>query len=84
MGAAGLVRLVRPRIATTPDMEKQFHKLKVTYRERPIKDALSISLAVPPELKERFTYLPGQHLVFRFDQNGEEVRRTYSLSYNFV
>lgn len=61
-------------------MDTQFHNLKVVYLERSIKDALSITLGVPPELRNLFTYHPGQHLVFRFEQEGEEIRRTYSLN----
>src|SRR6185369_3090310 len=42
-------------------------------------EANSIRFEIPPELRERFAFRPGQHLTLRTTLNGEEVRRNYSL-----
>lgn len=57
-----------------------FHKLKVSALDNPIDQALTITLEVPLNLHEAFNYFPGQHLIFRLNLNGEELRRCYSLN----
>ena len=42
--------------------------------------AKTVIFDVPDPLKETFLWRPGQHLSFRFHINGEEVRRSYSIS----
>jgi len=42
-------------------------------------EANSIRFEIPPELRERFAFKPGQHLTLRATLSGEEVRRNYSL-----
>lgn len=61
-----------------------FHRLTVTDVTPLTDDAVSIELAVPPELAEVFAYLPGQHLPVRVPPHllpagAAEERRTYSL-----
>lgn len=58
----------------------QFHTLKVAAITHPIKDATSITFAIPDALYEQFNYYPGQHLIIKFMVNGEEARRSYSLN----
>jgi ring-1,2-phenylacetyl-CoA epoxidase subunit PaaE len=43
-------------------------------------DAASIVLEIPESLKTKFNYKAGQFVTFFIDINGEEVRRSYSLS----
>jgi ring-1,2-phenylacetyl-CoA epoxidase subunit PaaE len=61
-------------------MRDEFHPLLVAAVRRETADALSFALAVPEQLSATFRYRPGQHLVVRATLNGEEVRRTYSIS----
>ena len=58
----------------------RFHTLRVSRLERLTEGAVAVSFAVPAELAEDFTYLPGQHLTLRATIDGEpEVRRSYSI-----
>jgi ring-1,2-phenylacetyl-CoA epoxidase subunit PaaE len=61
-------------------MRDEFHPLPIAAVRRETADALSFALAVPEPLRETFGYRPGQHLVVRAMLDGEEVRRTYSIS----
>jgi ring-1,2-phenylacetyl-CoA epoxidase subunit PaaE len=47
--------------------------------ERLTDDAVAITFAVPPELREAYRFEPGQHLNLRADINGEDVRQSYSI-----
>lgn len=60
-------------------MSGGFHSLEVIGKDFPIKEASTIRMAIPPELKSVFRFSPGQHLPFRFFLAGEELRRTYSI-----
>ena len=62
------------------DMSQEFHTLSIAKLEKPIKDAVSISFALPEHLYEEFSYHPGQHLLIDFQVEGESHRRTYSLN----
>lgn len=57
-----------------------FYKLEVSKVRHETKDAVSISFFIPEELKETFKYKAGQFLTFKFDINGVEARRSYSMS----
>lgn len=57
----------------------QFHKLTVTDVEHTIRDAVVLTLAPKPGDEAAFRFLPGQHLTFRRDFDGQELRRSYSL-----
>jgi ring-1,2-phenylacetyl-CoA epoxidase subunit PaaE len=56
-----------------------FHTLRVAGIHPDAEDAVGISLDVPPELREEYRGLPGQHVVVKVEVNEEESRRTYSL-----
>jgi ring-1,2-phenylacetyl-CoA epoxidase subunit PaaE len=58
----------------------RFHPLRIADVRRETDDAVSIAFDVPPELAERFRYTPGQYLTLKAEVNGEEQRRTYSIS----
>jgi ring-1,2-phenylacetyl-CoA epoxidase subunit PaaE len=60
--------------------DHQFHALRIAAVRRETTDAISFALAVPEELSEAYRYRAGQHLVVRAMLDGEEVRRTYSIS----
>ncbi|RLL67794.1 2Fe-2S iron-sulfur cluster-binding protein [Streptomyces sp. Z26] len=57
-----------------------FHPLRVTAVDHLTDDAVAVTFAVPPALRETYAYTPGQHIALRHrDDDGEEIRRTYSL-----
>jgi ring-1,2-phenylacetyl-CoA epoxidase subunit PaaE len=57
----------------------QFHELTVEAVKRETSEAVSVALQIPAELKDLFSYKAGQYLTFKFNINGEELRRSYSL-----
>ena len=57
----------------------RFHKIKIKNINRETHDCVSLSLDMPEDLKQTFKYNHGQYLTFRRIENGEEVRRSYSL-----
>jgi ring-1,2-phenylacetyl-CoA epoxidase subunit PaaE len=60
-------------------MSTHFHNLEIAEIIDETAEARSIRFDVPPELRERFRFRPGQHLTLRAELGGEEVRRNYSL-----
>lgn len=56
-----------------------FHALKVVEIHPEAEDAVGIAFEVPPELRDAYRGLPGQHVVVKTDINDVENRRTYSL-----
>lgn len=57
----------------------RFHPLKIKDIRPETHDCVSVSLDIPDELKEEYTYQPGQYITFKAILNGEEIRRSYSL-----
>ncbi|HTU09997.1 MAG TPA: ferredoxin--NADP reductase [Allosphingosinicella sp.] len=60
-------------------MSVSFHSLTVAEIVDETEEARSIRFAVPEELRETFSFKPGQHLTLKAEIAGEEVRRNYSL-----
>lgn len=60
-------------------MSKQFHPLKVKEVRKETPEAVSVTFEVPAAIKDTFSYKHGQYLTLRFDINGQEVRRAYSM-----
>ncbi|MGP3924449.1 1,2-phenylacetyl-CoA epoxidase subunit PaaE [Streptomyces sp. 8N616] len=56
-----------------------FHSLRVAAVDRLTDDSVAVTFAVPPELRETYRYMPGQHLALRRAGGGAEIRRTYSI-----
>lgn len=56
-----------------------FHSLRVVDIHPEAEDAVGIALEVPPELRDEYRGLAGQHIVVKTGINDEESRRTYSL-----
>lgn len=65
-----------PRAARTG-----FHALEVTATAPAADDgsAVALTLRVPEALRERFAFVPGQHVTVRAELADAEVRRSYSL-----
>ena len=61
-------------------MNNAFHKLAVSKITKETADAVSVSFAVPDDLKEIFQFTAGQYLTLKLTVKGEEKRRAYSLS----
>ncbi len=57
----------------------EFNKLKISDIQRETADCVVITLEIPEHHRQRYRYLPGQHLVFRYLHDGQEIRRTYSI-----
>ncbi len=57
-----------------------FHPLKVVDIKRETEEAVSIKLGIPDELKEEFSFIPGQYVMFKHTINGEDLKRSYSIS----
>jgi ring-1,2-phenylacetyl-CoA epoxidase subunit PaaE len=60
-------------------MSTHFEKVRIGEVRRETSECVSISFDIPNNLKENFSYLPGQHITLRTTINNEEVRRSYSL-----
>ena len=58
----------------------RFHKLPIARVTPEAAGAVAITLAVPPAQREAFAFKPGQFLTVRAEINGEDVRRSYSIS----
>lgn len=56
-----------------------FHRLPVV-DVSPLADrSVTVTVAVPPELREEYRFTAGQHLTFREEVDGHPVRRSYSI-----
>lgn len=56
-----------------------FHSLKLIKKSQETEDAFTFSFEVPEDLQRKFKFKPGQYLTLKFDINGSEERRSYSL-----
>jgi ring-1,2-phenylacetyl-CoA epoxidase subunit PaaE len=61
-------------------MSKDFHSLRVKEIKKETHNTVSIVLEIPEALKGVFQYESGQYLTLKKSLNGEEVRRSYSIS----
>ncbi|GJM31513.1 MAG: phenylacetic acid degradation NADH oxidoreductase PaaE [Saprospiraceae bacterium] len=60
-------------------MNKPFYGLKVLSKIQETEHAFTLTFEVPQDLTDTFAYTQGQHLTLRFNINGEEIRRAYSM-----
>lgn len=60
-------------------MAVHFHTLKVKAIKRETPSCISVSLAVPEELKSDYVFTHGQNITLKKIINGEELRRSYSI-----
>lgn len=61
-------------------MANTFYDIKISSIIDETSEAKSLVFDVPSELSDSFAYKAGQYLTLKFEINGEEVRRSYSLS----
>lgn len=57
-----------------------FHSLRVLDVETLTDDAVAVTLEIPESLTDSFRFLPGQHVTVRAEIDGQDVRRSYSIS----
>jgi ring-1,2-phenylacetyl-CoA epoxidase subunit PaaE len=60
-------------------MSTAFHSLKILDVTQETDQAIAVTLEPDPSLIDAFAFQPGQHLTFRADIGGEDVRRNYSI-----
>lgn len=60
-------------------MSKSFHNIPVKKITHETPDAVTLTFEVPAGLKKEFQFTQGQHLTLRFQINGKEERRSYSM-----
>lgn len=60
-------------------MASYFHSLPIHKIEKITDDCVSLSFAIPTDLKAAFQFTPGQYLTLKIQHNGEELRRSYSI-----
>ena len=58
----------------------RFHDLSVQRVSPEAEGAVAITLAIPPEQRAAFHFEPGQYLTLRAQVQGQDVRRSYSIS----
>ncbi len=58
----------------------RFHDLSIARISPEAAGSVAITLAVPPEQRDTFAFQPGQFLTVRATIEGQEVRRSYSIS----
>jgi ring-1,2-phenylacetyl-CoA epoxidase subunit PaaE len=57
-----------------------FFELKIKNKTAETADTTTIELDIPVELRDLFTYKQGQYLTLRLYVDGQELRRSYSMS----
>jgi ring-1,2-phenylacetyl-CoA epoxidase subunit PaaE len=57
----------------------EFHFLTVEACLEEAQDAIRLRLAVPPEIREAFRVVPGQHITVRVNVGEKHLRRTYTV-----
>jgi len=57
-----------------------FKKLKIKEVKKETNDAVSVSFDISTDLSKEFSYCSGQYITIKKEINGEEIRRSYSLS----
>ncbi len=60
-------------------MENHFYNIGIRQIEKSTENSVIITLDIPQDLQEKFSYIQGQYITLKAEINGEEVRRAYSL-----
>lgn len=60
-------------------MSLHFHPLRVRAVQPDTDEAVLVSFEVPEDLRETFSFQPGQYLTLRTDIDGQDLRRSYSI-----
>lgn len=65
---------------STPAHTGAFHALTVSGVQQLTDDAVEIAFGIPTDVQEAFAFRPGQHVTVRIHRDGEELRRSYSIT----
>ena len=57
----------------------RFHRLKVVNINRKTPTAVTVTMGIPDDLKDNYTFKAGQYITLKTILGGEEVRRDYSI-----
>lgn len=57
-----------------------FYPLKIKEVIRETADAVTLEFEIPVDLQEKFAYHQGQYVTVRLEKEGQELRRSYSMS----
>ncbi len=57
----------------------EFHSLTVESYAKEADDAIRLRLAVPPQARDAFRVVPGQHITVRVNVGDKHLRRTYTV-----
>jgi ring-1,2-phenylacetyl-CoA epoxidase subunit PaaE len=60
-------------------MALRFHELKVAEIRRQTPEAVAVAFVLPEELRQDFSFRPGQYLTLAAEIDGKEMRRSYSI-----
>lgn len=60
-------------------MDHNFYSLSVKSVQNETEDTVTLTFDIPTDLKDTFQYTQGQYLTLKFNLNGQEVRRSYSM-----
>lgn len=60
-------------------MAPSFHELTIIAVRKPSANSTALVFEIPPDLKDEFSFDPGQYLTLRTTIDGNEVRRSYSI-----
>jgi len=60
-------------------MSHDFHKLRIDHIVKETEDSSSLYFEIPEDLKDDYKYKAGQYLTLKFELDGVEVRRAYSI-----
>ena len=69
-------------VTDVPSRAPEFHSLVVAEVASLTDESVALTFEVPESLREAFRYLPGQHVTLRAEIDGQDVRRSYSISAN--
>ena len=58
----------------------KFHSLKISDIRKETANCVSIAFDIPQDIQSNFDYKAGQYITLKLNVNGEEIRRSYSLS----
>lgn len=62
-----------------PTMSNKFYNLEVAGIRQLTSECVEVTLNIPTDIRSKFEYNAGQHLIFKHNHKGEELRRSYSL-----
>jgi ring-1,2-phenylacetyl-CoA epoxidase subunit PaaE len=57
----------------------KFHTLTIIETRQPSTGSTALKFAIPDDLKDSFTFTPGQYLTLRAKSGDEDIRRSYSI-----